>query len=122
MNKITPKEVRVFTRDAPCTKVDLFNCFNGTAGKFRPRAVVEARGEIGVNAIKYLIREGYADALEADGIDWWRLTRDGETWLTEGLQRHLELHPEDASLVEGGAPNKRRSGRQGAKVIRRVRR
>lgn len=118
---IMPKDVKVFTRDDPCTKVDLFNCFQAPSG-YRPRAVVEARGEIGVNAIKYLLREGYAEAFEEAGVSWWKLTRDGEAWLTEGLRRHLELHPDHASLVDGRAPLPRRSGRQGTKVIKRVRR
>lgn len=92
---ITPKPVKVFTRDDPCTKVHLSNCFT-QGGRYVARAVIEARGEIGVNAIKYLLREGYATAYESVGIDWWRLTPDGEAWLAKGLARHLELHPEDA--------------------------
>lgn len=118
--KLTPKDVKVFTREDPCTKVDLFNCFTAPSG-FRPRAIVEARGEIGVNAIKYLIREGYAEAFSGAGVDWWKLTEEGELWLTEGLRRYLELHPDQVSLVAGSAPAPRRSGRQGAKVIKRTR-
>lgn len=117
---IKPKDVRVFTREDPVTKVHLFNCFTAPSG-FRPRAVVEARGEIGVNAIKYLLKQEYAEAFESKGVDWWKLTEEGETWLTEGLRRHLEIHPEQASLVAGAAPSPRRSGRQGAKVLRRTR-
>jgi hypothetical protein len=119
--KINPQPVKVFTREDPCTKVHLFNCFNAPSG-FRPRAVVEARGEIGINAIKYLLRQGYAEAFEGAGADWWKLTAEGEQWLTTGLQRHLELHPEERSLVEGNAPAKRKSGHQASKVLRRTRR
>lgn len=95
---LTPKQVRVFTRDDPCTKVHLHNCFC-QGGKFVPRAVVEARGEIGVNAIKYLLREGLATATTKAGVDYWTLTTEGQAWLTKGLARHLELHPEQASLL-----------------------
>ena len=101
MPNLTPKPVREFTRDDQCTKVHLYNCFMGDQGAFVQRAVIEARGEIGVNAIKYLVREEYAQAFEQGGVDWWRLTREGEGWLLKGLARHLELHPEDRSSVKG---------------------
>lgn len=120
MAQITPKPVRVFTREEPCSKVHLFNCFTAPSG-YRPRAVVEARGEIGINAIKYLIREGYAECFEGAGVDWWKLTADGESWLTQGLVRYLEIHPEQRSLVEGTAPGKRKSGHRTGGVIRRTR-
>lgn len=119
MPNFTPKPVREFTRTDQCTKVHLYNCFMGDAGRFVQRAVIEARGEIGVNAIKYLIREGYAEAFENQNVDWWRLTRDGETWLLKGLARHLELHPEERSLCKGslGASAPKRTTR----VARRAR-
>lgn len=97
--KITPKPIRVFSREEPCTKVHLYNCFMST-GSPVPRAVVEARGEIGVNSIKYLKRNGYAVEVEREGVDCWELTRDGVEWLEKGLARHLELHPADRTLVQ----------------------
>lgn len=106
---IVPKPVKTFTRDDPCTKVDLHNCFV-SGDSYRPRAVVEARGEIGVNAIKYLLREGYAVAEERGGVEYWELTENGHEWLRKGLARHLELHPGDASLVvnkPGASPVRR---------------
>lgn len=109
MQQITPKPVKEFTTEEPCSKVDLSNCFT-RGGKYVRRAVVEARGEIGINAIKYLLKKGYANAVETDSIDWWVLTPSGEKWLAQGLARHLELHPADArKLTRNGAaqaPNK----------------
>lgn len=99
MSKINAKPVKVFSREEPCTKVDLHNCFYLGGGAPLSRAVVEARGEIGLNAIKYLKREGYAIEHETDGVDYWTLTPEGVEWLRKGLARHLELHPADASLV-----------------------
>lgn len=96
--KITPKPVKVFSREAPCSKVDLANCLLA-GGQAVERAVVEARGEIGLNAIKYLRREGYAEAYHRAGVDWWKLTPEGVEWLAKGLARHLELHPDDAALL-----------------------
>ncbi len=98
MSNITPKPVKIFTRDLPVTKVDLHNCFC-PAGQYVKRAVVEARGEIGLNAIKYLLKNDYATRFEERNVDYWKLTADGEEWLRKGLARHLELHPEEVILV-----------------------
>lgn len=113
MANIVPKPVREFTREQPCDKVHLFLCFN-QSGRYVRRAVVEARGEIGVNAIKYLKREDYAREYEAEGVDWWELTQAGQAWLTKGLARYLELHPQHrARLAEatGHGPVRKRPKR-----------
>lgn len=110
--EITPKQTRVFTREQPVTKVELWNCFN-KGGRFVRRAMVEARGEIGLNAIKYLVREGLAFKYEESSVDWWELTPEGHEWLEKGLARHLELHPGDARLV---------NRQLAVKPVRRVRR
>lgn len=101
--QIVPKPVKKFTRDQPCDKVDLFLCFN-RGGRFVRRALVEARGEIGVNAMgKYLKPKGYAREYEEANVDWWELTPAGEAWLTKGLARHLELNPADRARLPGAA-------------------
>lgn len=105
---IVPQEPRVFTREEPCDKVHLYLCFFDHARRTpRRRAKVEARGEIGLNAIKYLKREGLAREYEEDDVDWWELTGKGVDWLVKGLARHLELHPEDASRMPGAKPSAR---------------
>ena len=102
----TPK---VFTKENPCTKVDLHNCFY-RKGAYVQRMVIEARTEIGLNAPKYLIREGYIELLWMKDADYYRLTPAGVAWLSKGLLRFLQLHPEKAlECVE--AP----SGHLGAK-------
>lgn len=107
-SQITPQEVRVFTRERPCDKVDLFLCFFDYATqKPRRRAKVEARGEIGLNAIKYLKREGLALEYEEGGVDWWELTKDGVSWLIGGVRRFLELHPQEASRMPSGPSSAR---------------
>lgn len=117
---ITPKPVKVFSREEPCTKVDLFNCFSHN-GAYVRRAIVEARGEIGVNAIKYLLKKGLASVVEEGNVAYWELTGEGEFWLRDGLARHLVLHPADVALITDQAPAPLRSGRAGAKVLRRTR-
>lgn len=109
--RLNPKPIRVFSRDEECTKVDLHNCFYLDGTSPVRRAVVEARGEIGVNAIKYLKKKDYAEQYEAEGVDWWELTEEGQEWLKSGLARHLELHPEDAGKVTR-APGRNTSARK----------
>lgn len=90
MNDLKPK---VFTRDNPCTKVDLHNCFF-RGGRYVNRPVVEAKAEIGENAPKYLIREGLVVMREIGGVDTYCVTPKGDQWLRTGIVRYLELHPE----------------------------
>lgn len=97
------KPIREFSRDQPCTKVDLWNTFR-RGHAFVARPFVEARGEIGINAPKYLRREGYAVMVEKDGIDYLALTEKGRAWLTSGLLRYLELHPEETPKLEQPLP------------------
>jgi|SRR5471030_1188101 len=107
------KQTRVFTRDNPCTKVDLFNCFKGE-DQFVARAVVETRGEIGLNAPKYMVKNGFVRRYDSGNIEYYELTDEGRDWLIAGLKRHLELHPEDEGKVERPVfqlPNTRRSRR-----------
>ena len=95
-SSIQPKPVRVFDREHPCTKVELFNCFWDPVRKdWRPRAVVEARGEIGDNAPKYLLKKGYARTFGRQFVDWYELSETGKDWLVKGLAAHLKRHPED---------------------------
>lgn len=97
--------VKVFTKENPCTKVDIHNCFVGESGKYEQRPVVQARGVIGLNTPKYLIREGYAVYTYDKGIDYIHLTQNGEHWLRLGLERFLELHPERRVEVRNGKPS-----------------
>ncbi len=112
--KLIAKPVKVFTRDDPCTKVDLWNCF-AIPGGFRRRAVIEARGEIGINAIKYLTREGYAKVRHDGQVDYWELTPAGIDWLVKGTARFIQLNPtrERELLVplNSGKPARRRVSR-----------
>lgn len=88
-----------FTRDKPCGKVELWNCFR-QGGKYPPRPLVAVRAEIGANAPKYLLREGYMRQYEFKGTDYYCLTPSGVSWLEKGIARHCELHPEDARMCK----------------------
>lgn len=97
--KIIPLPVKTFTKENPCTKVDIHNTF-ATATGYARSPVVTARGIMGINAVKYLKREGLVVEVTDGAVDYWQLTPDGEAWLKKGLERHLELHPEEAARVK----------------------
>jgi len=94
------KAARKFTRDDPCTKVEIHNCFFD-GHRYNKKAVVDAKMEIGDNVPKYLTREGFMDTLHHAGVDYFVLTGDGEDWLRDGLARFLTLHPERTADVRG---------------------
>lgn len=104
MSGIQGLPVKVFTREQPCTKVDIFLCFSRN-GEYVKIPAIQARGIIGLNTPKYLVKKGLMYEMTQGGIDYWHLSMAGEEWLTAGLARHLELHPEDASRLPA-APGK----------------
>lgn len=112
-----PNKPRVFTRDNPCTKVELWNCFQRKGG-FRMVSVVEAKTLIGENAPKYMLKKGYIREATLAGVDLYRVSISGEEWLREGIRRYLELHPERLPEVDGKPPGIARSAttRKGPKM------
>lgn len=99
------KTAAKFTRESPCTKVEIHNAFfNGRDYARRP--VVEAKAIIGDNAPKFMLSKGYIEQVLADGVDWYVPTLSGKAWIRSGLSRYLELHPDRAADVIGKAPPK----------------
>lgn len=91
------KAAKIFTRENPCTKVDLHNCFY-SKGAYVNRKLVDAKMVIGDNAPKYLVREGYIEQRLIEGADWYVVTIAGKAWLRAGILRYLQLHPEAITL------------------------
>lgn len=89
-------EPRVFTKDAPCTKFDLWQCFRGECGFLRVPTVT-AHAQIGLNAPRVMEREGRVTKQEVKGVEYYVLTDDGEDWLFEGMRRFLKNHPSRAA-------------------------
>ena len=114
------KPVRVFTRENPCTKIELFNCFTGEFGYVR-RPVVEARGEIGENAPKYLLQKNYCVYRTDKGIDYYELTQAGEEWLTKGVAAHVGRHPDDYSKLVVHGKTTTQQDPQSVKRVKRTR-
>lgn len=92
MSTIHAKPVKVFSRDLPCTKIDILNCFHGPEG-YRPRPTVETRGEIGENAPKYLSKKGYMRTYQRNWVDYQELSETGKRWLEDGIKSLLRREP-----------------------------
>ncbi len=99
MTGVEIKEPRKFTRDNPCTKVELWLCFHA-GPDFARRPVVTARGEIGLHAPKYLLKQGYMRMYSERGIDYYELTDEGREWLRGGLVQFLLKHPHRAREIQ----------------------
>lgn len=89
-----------FTREAPCTKVHLWNALGGG----RPTPVVVAQSIIGVNAPKYLLRKQYMRVVSHNQVDYYEVSAAGRKWLIDGVRRHLELHPSDSAQLTRPLP------------------
>lgn len=99
------KKPKVFTREDPCTKIDLHNAFFRD-GKYQDTPVVDARAIIGLNAPKYMIREELMTEQLRGGVDWYVLSYKGKQWLRTGIIRFLELHPERAGECKEPPPTR----------------
>ena len=85
-------EVKEFSRDHPCTKLDLWNCFKGIRG-WRRVQIDQAHAVIGVNAPKYMKGKGYLNHVESKQTEYYRLTEEGAKWLDKGMRSYLRNHP-----------------------------
>jgi hypothetical protein len=91
-------EVKVFSREAPCTKLEIWNCFRAAKGFVRIPAII-AQSHIGANVPRVMEKEGRLITTEQNGIEYYVLTVTGQEWLYEGLRRYLKNHPAHAAQV-----------------------
>lgn len=85
-------EIKVFTKDSPCTKADLWRCFR-ERNEFVMVPVPIAHSIIGVNVPRGLEAKGRMTVEKDHGTDYYCLTEEGEEWLLAGMQRYLKNHP-----------------------------
>lgn len=83
-----------FTKDNPATKLHTWNTFRGRRGFVR-RQVDEAHAIFGLNAPKYMLKEGYITRIEVRGQEFYELTEAGKEWLMKKFKSYLANHPED---------------------------
>lgn len=91
--------IKQFTKDAPCSKVDIWNCFRGhkfTLWRDGTHSVdiVWARSVIGRHVPRALVNAGRAEIQEVDGEMHIRTTEVGEEWLVDGTFRYVSNQPE----------------------------
>lgn len=87
---------RVFTKDRPCTKLEIWEAFRGPNGFVRV-PVVEAQAIIGVNVPRVMEREGRLVIETVRGVEYYVLTDEGEGWLLAGFTSYTRNHPHAAS-------------------------
>lgn len=107
-------QVRVFTRDNPCTKRDLWACFRGPMG-FRRVQVIVAQSQIGANAPRVMERNGHLVRNNTPQGDFYTLTDSGREWLTKGINAYVKNHPAERAeieFLEDAAPPARRVTRR----------
>lgn len=63
------KAAKRFSKDSPCTKVEIHNCFFD-GHRYNKRPVVDAKMEIGDNVPKYLAREEFVKTITMSGVDY----------------------------------------------------
>lgn len=84
--------VREFTKDAPCTKLEIYQCFSGPRGYQRVQ-VDAAHSVIGKSVPRVLERDGKAIKIAGPRGDFYELTEFGQQWLDKGIRAFLKNHP-----------------------------
>ena len=92
-------EVRTFTRENPCTKKDLWQCFRGPTG-YRRVLVAVAYSQIGANAPRVMGRQGYLVKNATPQGDFLTLTESGRQWLDKGIRAYVKNHPSERDDIQ----------------------
>lgn len=90
---------RVFDRDQPCTKLEIWNCFRAPRG-FKRVQVDKAKAEIGANAPRAMLRNNYLETYTENGVEYYQLTEIGIEWLRLKFINYLRNHPENRRLAK----------------------
>lgn len=87
-----------FTKDNPCSKKHIHNCFATPTG-YVPVPVVDAQAEIGLNVPRVMERAGRLKRTNNRGVDYYELTAEGKKWLVAGIKAYVKNHPLEAKHV-----------------------
>lgn len=97
-------KTKQFSKDHPCTKIELYNCFFGVDSTqddvARSSDITRAKAIIGRNVPSRLIQAGHAEMTIVGGEQHIALTVEGQAWLLHGTQRYLKNQPERARDIE----------------------
>ena len=85
-------EVKVFSKQYPCTKLDIWQCFF-VNGKYATVQVDVAHSVIGKNVPRVMERNGYLIRKLSARDDAYQLTAEGQAWLRAGIESYAKNHP-----------------------------
>ena len=97
---------RQFTKEDPCTKVHIYNCFHSDTdvmdwdGGLKSTNITRAKAIIGINVPRRLVYDGHAEMINVGGQQHIKLTVEGMNWLIHGVKRYLKNQPEKAKDIE----------------------
>ena len=91
--------VKQFTKDKPCTKLDIWNCFRSRRG-FIPAQVNAAKSIIGANAPRVMEQHKRVRVTSRSNVDYYELTAEGKKWLVRGIKNYVRNHPGDRSKAK----------------------
>jgi len=91
-------EVKVFSRDEPCTKLNIWNAFKGVRGWKRVQVDV-AHSIVGLNAPKNMLSNSYIEKGVKGAEEYYYLTEIGKEWLTIKFRNYLLTHPDKRKLA-----------------------
>lgn len=91
--------VAVFSRTDPVTKLELWLCFKRKAVGFAEVQVDIAHSVIGLNAPRYMEKQGYLIKDKRKDGDFYVITQLGEEWLTRGILAYAKNHPSEATDI-----------------------
>lgn len=93
-------EVAHFTRERPCSKLELWQCFRRSSRGFATVQVDEAHSLIGKNAPRYMEKKGYLVHESRPRGDFYVITPTGAQWLTQGIEAYAKNHPSLRASIE----------------------
>jgi len=88
--------VKVFTKENPCNKLIIWNTFRTRRG-FKRVEVAVAESQVGHNAPKNMLNNGYVERVTVKNVEYFELTEEGREWLKKGIAGYVKRHPEDAT-------------------------
>lgn len=92
-------EVRVFSKDNPCSKLDLWKCFYHPKAGFVRVPIAIAHAAIGLNAPRGMMAKARLYRVESNGKEVYGLTPEGEQWLIAGIRAYVKNHPLEEKAV-----------------------
>lgn len=89
---------RKFTKQRPCNKKDIWNCFRGPRGFVRVETA-QAKSVIGVNAPRVMLGRECLMMETVKSVEYYALTDYGKEWLTKGIVSFIKNHADEVGDI-----------------------